>query len=274
MSSNNNGNNSGSRNNLGSSGGKNSVGSNLKTRYSKSSTTTKVIIWIVIVLIIILLIWWIVYAINKASQTSTENPVIISSPIDAWVTRTGVSVPQPSSGYNLSYSSWIYVRDWDYKFGKWKNIFWKGNSSVPRHSPSIWLYPLTNSIKVVTSHTGTNAMTSCDIENIPLQKWVHCLVSVYGKSLDVYIDGKLVRTCMLPGIAKVDTSKDVFITPLGGFSGYTSNFQFFPNATNPQEAYNIYKKGFGGSALGNLFNKYRIKIVFLEDNQEQGSFEI
>ena len=69
-------------------------------------------------------------------------------------------------------------------------------------------------------------------------------------------------------------SKDVFITPLGGFSGFTSNFQFWPNATNPQEAYNIYKKGFGGSALGNLFNKYRIKFVFLVDNQEQGSFEI
>jgi hypothetical protein len=26
--------------------------------------------------------------------------------------------------------------------------------------------------------------------------------------------------------------------------------------------------------LGNLFNKYRIRISFLEDNQEQGSFEI
>ena len=59
-------------------------GSSLKSRYSKSSTTTKVIIWIVIILIIVLLIWWIIYAIRKASQISTENPVIISSPIDAW----------------------------------------------------------------------------------------------------------------------------------------------------------------------------------------------
>ena len=92
--------------------------------------------------------------------------------------------------------------------------------------------------------------------------------------MDVYIDGKLVRTCVLPGVAKVNTNTDVTITPLGGFSGYTANFQFFPNATNPQEAYNIYKKGFGGSALGNLFNKYRIKFTFLVDNEEEGSFEI
>ena len=114
----------------------------------------------------------------------------------------------------------------------------------------------------------------CTINNFPLQRWVNLIICLNNRTLDVYLNGKLVRTCVLPGIAKVDVSKDVFITPLGGFSGFTSNFQFWPNATNPQEAYNIYKKGFGGSALGNLFNKYRIKFVFLVDNQEQGSFEI
>lgn len=260
MSSNNNGNNSGSRNNLGSSGGKNSVGSNLKTRYSKSSTTTKVIIWIVIVLIIILLIWWIIYAINKASQTSTENPVIISSPIDAWVTRTGVSVPQPSSGYNLSYSSWIYVRDWDYKFGKWKNIFWKGNSSVPRHSPSIWLYPLTNSIKVVTSHTGTNAMTSCDIENIPLQKWVHLVYVLNNRTVDIYINGKLERTCILEGIPKNLANDKLTVTYNNGFYGKMGKLQYFTKSLNPEEIAKLYMAGPEGSTglTGSLFNNGQI----------------
>ena len=28
------------------------------------------------------------------------------------------------------------------------------------------------------------------------------------------------------------------------------------------------------AVLGNLFNKYRIRIEFLEDNQVEGSFEI
>ena len=44
-------------------------------------------------------------------------------------------------------------------------------------------------------------------------------------------------------------------------------------AKNPQEAYNIYKSGKGGS-IGNIFNKYRIKVAFLDDNVEKGSFEI
>ena len=92
--------------------------------------------------------------------------------------------------------------------------------------------------------------------------------------MDVYLDGKLVRTCVLPGIAKVNDNASIYITPEGGFSGYTSKIQYFADATNPQEAYNIYKDGYGDSIFGGLMSKYQLKVSFLEDNVEQGSIEI
>jgi hypothetical protein len=46
------------------------------------------------------------------------------------------------------------------------------------------------------------------------------------------------------------------------------------DATNPQEAYNIYKDGYGDSIFGGLMSKYQIKVSFLEDSVEQGSIEI
>ena len=125
------------------------------------------------------------------------------------------------------------------------------------------------------SQSSDNSMThQCVMKNFPLQKWVNLLISVYGRTLDIYIDGKLVRTCILPGVAKVNASSNIVVTPNGGFSGWTSNFQYWDHATNPQEAYNIYKNGFGGSILGNLFNKYRIKFAFVKDNKEVSSIEI
>ena len=51
-------------------------------------------------------------------------------------------------------------------------------------------------------------------------------------------------------------------------------FSIGHNATNPQQAWDIYKKGYGGSVLGELFNKYRIKVSFLQDNVEHQSLEI
>ena len=186
-----------------------------------------------------------------------------------------------TSSANFTYSIWFYVDDWNYKYGEPKVILGRMSSKEPQIG--IILGAMTNDLKVSidtypsgapeTDDTPGNIHT-CTVKNVPLQKWVHCLVSLYGKSLDVYIDGKLVRTCVLPGVAKVDNTTDVSITPMGGFSGFTSNFQYFSDATNPQQAYDLYKRGFGGGYLGNMFNKYKIKFVFLVDDKEQGNFEI
>ena len=226
----------------------------------------------IVVIVVIFLIYKAIFGDNSLSSLEDAKKM-------QQIASSSLGSSDSNSSANFTYSVWFYVDDWNYRYGEPKIVLAHGGVSQSSGGFGIVLGGMQNDLNIAVetypSETSTEgSQHTCNVQNIPLQKWVHCLVSVYGKSLDVYIDGKLVRTCVLPGIAKVDTSKDVFITPLGGFSGYTSNFQFFPNATNPQEAYNIYKKGFGGSALGNLFNKYRIKIVFLEDNQEQGSFEI
>jgi len=115
------------------------------------------------------------------------------------------------------------------------------------------------------------------IPNIPLQRWVNLIMSVTGRTLDVYLDGKLVKTYILPGVARTDTSDDIIIgnsEALRGFSGWTSKFQYFANSSNPLQAYDIYKAGPGTSLLSNIFNKYRLKVAFMEYNTEKGSFEI
>ena len=114
----------------------------------------------------------------------------------------------------------------------------------------------------------------CLIENIPIQKWVNIVISLYGLTLDVYLDGKLVRTCVMPGVPQISNSTDINVTSKGGFSGWTTNFKYWSDASNPQEVYNIYKAGFGGSILGNALSKYRLQVSFLQDNVQQGSFQI
>jgi hypothetical protein len=99
-------------------------------------------------------------------------------------------------------------------------------------------------------------------------------LKVYKDLKAVYLDGKLVRTCVMPGVPVVNNSAPIFVTNKGGFSGWTSTFKFWSDATNPQQAYNIYKDGFGGSILGNALNKYRIQVTMLQDNKVKGGFQI
>jgi lipopolysaccharide/colanic/teichoic acid biosynthesis glycosyltransferase len=66
--------------------------------------------------------------------------------------------------------------------------------------------------------SGNNFVVhTCGIANVPIQRWCNLLISAYGRTLDIYMDGKLVRTCVLPGVSKVDANAPVYITPMGGF---------------------------------------------------------
>lgn len=239
----------------------------------------KTIIYIIILLIVIYVIAG--YIFPKKTQLSsmmdgTKQQVIEAS-----------SLPSNNNSLNYTYSTWFYIEDWNYKFGEKKTILGRLDGDK-NPSPSIELGAMENDVIISIScypkekSSTSNAPESvvkpiihkCKVQNVPLQRWVNVIISLYGRTLDVYIDGKLVRTCLLPGISKISQSSQVTITPNGGFSGWTSNFQYWSNASNPQQAYDIYKNGYGGSALGNFFNKYRIKFAFMEDNTERGSFEI
>lgn len=102
---------------------------------------------------------------------------------------------------------------------------------------------------------------TCSVPNVPIQAWCNLLISVYGRTLDVYLDGKLVNTCVLPGTAKITSDANVYVTPVGGFAGWTSRFKYYPNATDPQTAWNIYQEGYGSSFFNNLFGS-SLKVTF------------
>lgn len=184
-----------------------------------------------------------------------------------------------TNAVNFTYSIWFYIDDWNTNYGTSKVIFGRMNeaTSVDSPCPIVSLNGTNNNIDVkltVSSPSAASSQFTCSVDNIPIQKWVHLLISVYGRTLDTYIDGKLVRTCVMPGIPVVNTQAPIFVTPNGGFSGWTSHFQYFGDATDPQTVWNIYKQGYGGSFLGNLFGSYAVKLSLINNNVETSSYTI
>jgi hypothetical protein len=192
----------------------------------------------------------------------------------------------------------MYIDDWNYRYGEEKVIFGRMviGSKTSQPCPSVVLGAIENNVIVSltvfpgqdtvpttdasasTTSTTTSSSASmvhrCAVANVPIQKWVNLLVSVYSRSMDIYLDGKLVRTCVLPGVAKIDANAPAYITPNGGFSGWTSKFQYFADSCDPQKAWNIYEAGYGASMLSNLFGKYTVKVSLMEGNTEDSSISI
>lgn len=170
---------------------------------------------------------------------------------------------------NFTYSIWFFMSEFINTPNEKILLTRKIGDDAPS-SINITLGTSNNDLTVSVN----NNIDKTVITNYPIQKWVNLFVSVFNRTLDCYINGKLVQTTIMSSLATVNKTAPVIITPGGGFPGFTANIKYWGNSSNPQDAYNTYKDGFGGSILGNLFNKFRIKIAFLQDNKESGSFEI
>ena len=127
---------------------------------------------------------------------------------------------------NFSYSLWVFLKDYNYNYGHKKYIFFRPTQSHmsgrnqqagEAKSNEVELQDdfhynlnfseydssLNFTIRTVDGDTGqsegtvTNVSksTTCTLKNIPLQKWTHILISVRNKTLDIYLDGKLEKTC-------------------------------------------------------------------------------
>lgn len=234
---------------------------------------------ILLILVIIVLLYLIYKYLAKGSFKATG----LSSGKEMLTISTDKLAPSVGgNSSNFAYSIWFYVDDWNYRYGETKILFARKSGNLGDSSmlpcPSVELGSIENNINVKLAvfgdSTNRNVKThTCTVENVPIQRWVNLIVSVYGRSLDIYLDGKLVRTCVLPGVAKVDNNATVYITPLGGFAGWTSRFKYMPDAINTQDAWNIYQDGYGANVLGNTFGSYGVKVALMKENNEQSSFQ-
>ena len=248
-----------------------------------------ILITIVVIMLIILLFRYLLldsYTLQTMQDGKTASTISASS-----LATNGSNVPSS----NFAYSVWFYINDWNYRYGESKVIFGRmgapsatGTGSVPGVSgldpcPAVVLGAVENNVSVSlgcypganeepTTPGGNTVVHTCSIANVPIQKWVNLVLSVYGRTMDLYIDGKLVRTCLLPGVASINNNANIYVTPAGGFDGWTSRLQYYPNSLNPQEVWNIYSQGY--SSWTSMFSSYQIQVSLVENGTTQSTVTI
>lgn len=239
----------------------NNLTNNVKTKFNRTKMKIpkkikgvhSTIILIVLAIVAVVLIIGVYFLYKKVSKNLfSNNPMWISKPVKAFkVTKnmeTGYTVPVTPNPLNFSYSTWIYVSDWNYNFNKAKTIFTRTNKNGQTHEPSLMLLNKVNTLHAVI-RTTEGKPESCEVRNIPLQKWVHICYVLNNRNVDIYINGRLERSCVLKGIPVINNNHNVY--PLGannksstpGFYGQMSRFQYIAHALTPDEVVAIYSSG-------------------------------
>lgn len=112
---------------------------------------------------------------------------------------------------------------------------------------------------------------ACDIGNLPLQRWVQVTVVMWNRTLDIYVNGKLVRSCVLPGIPLHEPKalSKVFMgttNPKHAFNGHISRVKYYNRAITAKEVMDLYVKGPLPASFWWSSMKNRIKVT-LDINQ-------
>jgi hypothetical protein len=166
-----------------------------------------------------------------------------------------------------SYNIWLYL---DKPIADSKTVFNRANDL------GLILNGTTSVMSVRLYRRGTSGTTDPkDIQisnNFPLQKWVLVTISVDNSTIDIYLDGKLIKSVVdnkdsiIPFKSHIaDATSPITFAQMNG--AYMTKFSRTVSPTDPQTAWNLYMEGSGSKkGLGSLVNRYNVNVAILKDN--------
>jgi len=297
----------------------------------------QIVIIAVVSIILLLLVIWFISRLRSRSSSNYNIEHLIEGQQDAtqYMVVDKNKIPLSAQGNEFSISLWVFIKDYNYRYGTRKVLLYRGDKENVESNPYIYFEPKNNDLTVrVQLQSGTgkrftkknnnnnkseefsslpfeyfnelksnvsgnmvegfnptqtsgpatigdvtsrldrielqmqklsmvnpagstptpakaNVLTDsdqdimydeCTIENVPIQKWVHLVVSVYNNNIEIYMDGKLHKTCNLSGFAKPNMY-NMHVTPNGGFNGFIAQLDYSDTALPVDKIYNIYRRG-------------------------------
>jgi hypothetical protein len=181
--------------------------------------------------------------------------------------------PAIFTGGDFTLSFWIYVDDWNYNVARYKPLFNLGprlvngeqnrsvltglltpyqNSMIIRgatDNPPTAIPDITvpsNRISMLAGQTSAAMFQNtvdapCDIKDVPLQRWTCVTIVSNGRTLDVYMNGKLSRSCVLDSLLQIP-NKPCYLS-LGTFGGRYATVQMWNTQLTPDVIHSVYMMG-------------------------------
>jgi hypothetical protein len=153
--------------------------------------------------------------------------------------------------FGYSYTFFIKIDDLNYKHTQEKEIFSKGRDF---YNPRVSLDKKLNNLKIsIDTYTLTGAQETpdsnhytedCIIEDIPIQTWVFVGIVVHDKTLDVYINGNIIKSHTLEKIPK-KVQNIITYGDKGGFDGSLNKLIYYFYPLSSLDILNIFNKSKG-----------------------------
>jgi len=227
----------------------------------------KVFFTLVLLVVIYYIYQWI-FGSNGLEGKQILNSVISANPGSAHIVAKS-DFPTLLEGGEYSINTWLYITDYSVNRGQNKHVLtiggpdfatilmylgaykpslqvrvYTGPPSVGGNSTDLRTAVFKSIFSPATTVPGVTTNMPCDIDLVDMQRWVQVTVTLNGRVVDVYIDGKLARSCVLPGNYKVNGQNlTMAVNDYGGFGGFISNISAYNYSLNPEQVWRLYMSG-------------------------------
>lgn len=224
-----------------------------------NSNTFKVIVGIIIIILIYVLFSYTKkYELRLIPRLVPKNPKFV---LEGLIGNEGICIEPgklqiPETGSEYTFSIWIYLNSIFNDKNNYRHIMTKGGPdckdidgankcellsiSSSNQSPSIWLHPKLNALKIIVQ--TTSGIKSFDIDDINIKRWTMVTVVARNTELEIYINGRMSSTYTL-GSQVVFNTGSLCLNQLGGFDGLIANVDYYPEARTAKEIETLYLDG-------------------------------
>jgi hypothetical protein len=108
-------------------------------------------------------------------------------------------------------------------------------------------------------------------DNLPLQTWVHLIVSIDNTFVDVYMNGKLIKSFQ---DNTIDAPSDTSNIEYGQINCYLAKLTRTTTATDPQTAWDLYSAGNGENPLAKYLASFGLSVTLQKNNQDYSKITV
>lgn len=177
--------------------------------------------------------------------------------------QTASKMKSVAGAADYSFNFWAYIDNFD---GKRHVIMDRSKGALM--NPKVVLSDDANTMMFLMSNTVGDVL-KCEVPMVPLQRWNCFTVNVFSNSINVYMNGRLYRSCTFfredgspaSGLPFPNVDADLIVKPGSSFPGKIATLFFRNKTMSPDDIMGIYRAGPNAGSTGLLYRLFGIKEI-------------
>lgn len=217
----------------------------------------------------IVLVFVLYYFLNTGATT------VLSNKLDLSTEQTDIPISKISdpASRKYSYEMWMYYYNFQPSSNQQQYII----SREGTNGKNIGIFVDNLSPKLMLEYSataigGTSVKKSVTItDNFPLQTWAHVIVSVDNSYIDVYMNGKLIKSIY---DTTIDSPSVTAPIKYGTTNCYLAKLSRTVLPTDPQTAWDKYSAGNGENPMAKYLSSFGLTMTLQKNNQDYSKITV